>query len=290
MAHVSEKLIFEASGPGQFGIGVSKFLIGLFLLGTGPVFMATAFRTIRRKPVKTSADAWERATDYFVAPVFAAWSAMQIVHVLPALVGLNLELPEEAGPTIAIAAAVAMIIRIFMEGLVARLFPLRLAQNLPEKLAAVSTNQKLVSVALRAVLFAFVGSGFIGFNWYLLLGDIFFVTPTLLGIWQSKFPNSTVLFQVLPAGLPNLAFGKYLNTLTLGALTLAVGASPDLATLAFVILPVPGMLLSIARLFARSPKPGDVRWYLRPSLQWLYRVGGLAMFLYVLKVVGFAPY
>lgn len=276
-----------AFSSGISSISDARFLVGLFLIGTGPIFMATAFRQVRRKTVKLFSERWERLTDYFVAPVFTAWACVQIIGVLPALIGLQLALPANAGQSVGIAAGAAMLFRIFGEGLAAGYFPARLERHVPLSLKQPSIRQKVVSLVLRALVFAFVASGFVGFNEYLLIGDIFFILPTALSIWQDRFPSSPLLYQVLPAGLPNLAFGKLLTTLSLTALTLFIGESPELAKLSFVILPVPGMLVSITKLFGRSPKPGDVRWYLRPSMRWFYRIGGAAMFVYVLKLVGF---
>ena len=276
-----------AFSSGIASISDARFLVGLFLIGTAPIFMATAFRQVRRKTVQLFSERWERLTDYFVAPVFTAWACVQIIGVLPALIGLQLELAGDAGLTVGIAAAVAMVFRIFGEGLAAGYFPARLERHVPLSLQPPSIRQKIISVVLRALVFAFVASGFVGFNEYLLIGDIFFILPTVLGIWQDRYPNSPLLFQILPAGLPNLAFGKLLTTLSLSALVLIIGESPELAKLSFVVLPLPGMLVSITKLFGRSPKPGDVRWYLRPGLRWFYRIGGAAMFVYVLKLVGF---
>jgi hypothetical protein len=276
-----------AFSAGVGSISDARFLVGMFLIGTAPIFMATAFRQIRRKTVQLFSERWERLTDYFVAPIFTAWACQQIIGVLPALIGLKLDLPTNAGLIVGICSSAAMVLRIFGEGLAAGYFPARLERHNPISLQQPSIRQKIVSVTLRAAVFAFVASGFVGFNEYLLIGDIFFITPTLLGIWQDRYPNSSLLFQILPAGLPNLAFGKLLTTLSLGLLSYLLGESPELAKLSFVLLPVPGMIISITKLFGRAPKPGDVRWYLRPGFKWFYRIGGAAMFVYVLKLVGF---
>jgi len=150
-------------------------------------------------------------------------------------------------------------------------------------------RQKLVSIGLRAFLFAFVASAFVGFNWYLVIGDLLFITPTLLGIWQKHYPNSPLLYQIMPAGIPNLAFGNLLTTVILAILTALLGETPTMAQVSFVLLPLPSTILSVVKLFGRAPLPGDVRWYLRPKMAWFYRIAGAIMFVYVLRLVGFIP-
>jgi hypothetical protein len=49
--------------------------------------------------------------------------------------------------------------------------------------------------------------------------------------------------------------------------------------MSFVILAVPGFVLDGLGSFGREPADGDVRWYCRPSMVALYRVGGVAVLL-----------
>ena len=84
-----------------------------------------------------------------------------------------------------------------------------------------------------------------------------------------------------------MAFSKLLTSATLLILIELLGETSELAKLSFVFLPLPGMLISVTKTFARSPKPGDVRWYLRPQMSWFYRISGAAMYVYVLTLTGF---
>jgi len=82
-------------------------------------------------------------------------------------------------------------------------------------------------------------------------------------MFQHRLPNSPALFHLLPAGLPSLAVSLFLGVTTAGYLATVYGTTPDFAKIAFMILPLPGLALSVIKLFGRSPKPGDVRWYQR---------------------------
>jgi hypothetical protein len=65
------------------------------------------------------------------------------------------------------------------------------------------------------------------------------------------------------------------------------GASPELASMSFVLLPIPMLVLDILGLFGRH---GETESEERPvkKAAWLYRIGGVAMFLITLKLAGLA--
>jgi hypothetical protein len=64
------------------------------------------------------------------------------------------------------------------------------------------------------------------------------------------------------------------------------GETPDLAKVAFVFLPIPPAILAVLGMFGREAAPDDVRWYQRTSLTWLYRIGGIVIFVITLRLTG----
>jgi hypothetical protein len=50
--------------------------------------------------------------------------------------------------------------------------------------------------------------------------------------------------------------------------------SADKTQTIFVLAAVPGFIISMVRLFARAPKEGDTRWYMREKNERLYKVSG----------------
>ncbi|CAB4710133.1 unannotated protein [freshwater metagenome] len=48
----------------------------------------------------------------------------------------------------------------------------------------------------------------------------------------------------------------------------------------FLWMAVPGFLLALLGLVAREPKEGDTRWYTRPTMTMVYRVGGVVMLIF----------
>jgi uncharacterized membrane protein len=82
---------------------------------------------------------------------------------------------------------------------------------------------------------------------------------------------------VLPGGLPALGFGLLVYLILVLVLTSIFGDTDEFAVMSFFILLIPGFILGILGLFGREPQSDDVRWYLRPSMTGLYRVGGVVV-------------
>ena len=259
---------------GLWTAGDVRFIFGILALGVVPRVIAGAFRTLKRDAESTTSYIWERAVDFIVAPMLAAWATLQIVDMIPILAGLELPV-EELASTLPVAIAVAMVGRILLEEIAGRFFPSRVAHVQPDALPSPPIFQVLVSTMLRAVTFAFIAAALIGTTWHLYVGAALFVLPNLLGFFQSKYPNSPLLFHLLPKGLLNLAVSLWLGGITLLIITGILGETPELAQIGFVILPLPTLALSLLKLFGRRGKHGANRFFESPSMVWFYRVGTL---------------
>jgi carbon starvation protein CstA len=129
--------------------------------------------------------------------------------------------------------------------------------------------------------------GFFGFSWQILVAIALMVIPSLLKRVDKKFPNSAALFQIIPGGVPSIvvmsfigtAFSNWANSLPL----LAADKSKTIV----VICSLPGFVISLLKLFGRSPKPGDVRFYRRDSMKIIYRTfGPIMLFIASLITIG----
>jgi hypothetical protein len=98
--------------------------------------------------------------------------------------------------------------------------------------------------------------------------------PNILKEYKEHFPNSTLLFQIIPVGIPSLVLVGLLNR---GYQNWIETLSLDPASktrMLFILLALPSFLLSISKMFARKAKPGDQRWYQRPKMKIAYRTAG----------------
>ena len=262
-----------------------RMLLGLVIIGFGPSLLASAFRGLRRQAIDGHHYWWERLTDFAVAPFLGGWATKGMVEALTPLAGVELPIHDHAN-AIAWSVAIALAVRIALEEISARYFPSRLNFIHPTDVPSPTNLQKVIALTMRAAIFFFVAGAFIGNSWHLYVGTFLFIAPSYLALIQDRFPNYPRLYQILPAGLPGLAFTLLVASASLTALTSALGETPDLAQIAFVVLPIPSVILSVLGMFGREPAEGDVRWYQRAHLTWLYRIGGILMLAYTMHLTG----
>ncbi len=269
--------------PGITAPSDLRMLLGLSLLGFAPGMLASAFRNLRRPEAITSHQIYERAVDLIVAPFLAGWATLGIVSALPALAGAELPIQESAN-LLAWCAAITMFVRVLLEELAVKYFPKRSRELNPADLNTPSMKQKVISLFLRMGLFFFVSMAFVGHCWQLYAGTIIFIIPSFVGLYRDKFPNYPKLYQILPSGLPGLGFALLIASASLVVLQSLFGETPEFAKIAFVLLPIPGLIFSLLGILGRAPHDGDVRWYMRPKNLWVYRLGGVLVLLGTLRL------
>lgn len=262
-----------------------RMLAGLMVIGFGPSLLASAFRGLRRPAAADPRAFWERAVDLGVAPFIAGWAMQGMISALSSLAGVELPIAAYAG-WIGLAVGVCMAIRIVLEEFTAQFFPGRLNAIHPTDTPPPSNIQKSIALAMRAGIFYFVAGAFIGFNVYLAVGTIIFILPNYIGLFQDRFPNYPKLYQFLPAGLPGLAWSLLTASWTLALLGRVLGDTPVFAKMSFAILPITSGVFAVLAMIGRAPLPGDTRWYQRDRMKWLYRIGGIAMLVYTMKLAG----
>jgi hypothetical protein len=82
--------------------------------------------------------------------------------------------------------------------------------------------------------------------------------------------------------LISFAFNNWVNTLPLLA--------EDKTKTIVLISAIPGLVIGLLKLFGRSAKSGDTRWYRRASMKWLYRTSGPLMLAVALLItIGVIP-
>ncbi len=273
-----------AATAGVYSAGDFRFLMALLALGVTPRLVAGAFRTLRRKAANTMDHWWERFFDMTVTPMIGFWAAGQIISLMPSLAGVAIPV-DDFKVAVPVAVAAGLAIRVVLEEVASRLYPARVEATQPEALPAAPAAQQLLSTLLRALVFGFLASALIGFDWHVVLGSILFVVPNILGLIQHRLPNSSKLHQVLPSGLVNLSFSLAIGGLMLGLLVESMGTSPDLARIGFVVLPLPSLIISVLRVFGRAPKAGEQVWWQRPKFKAVYRLGGIALLVIVAKLI-----
>jgi hypothetical protein len=252
-----------------------RTLLGLAAAFTGPGLVAKAFRPLRRPPHQSAADWWERATDLAVGPLMAGLVAQGIVWGLNGMAGVYLPITDYTN-RLALWVMAALALQVIAEVMATHWFPARVRAVTPDAYPEPSTRRQVLSVVVSVSVYAFVVVAFLGNVWQLWAAVALFGGPTLLGFVSDRFPNIPPLWRVLPQGVP------YMVVLLWGGVTLAgwvegwLGDTSDYARTSFVLLAAFPAIFTLLALVGREPAEGEVRWNERPSLRYLYRLGGVA--------------
>ena len=251
-----------------------RTLLGFSLLLFTPSLAAGATRPLRR--ARDDWDLWERVTDFLVSTLLTTWAIKSMVLALDGFARQKTELATHSTLIAAVGGAF-ILIRYSLEEIVSRYAPARMEYMTPAKVASQDFDSFLMTLAVRAAIFIFFMFGFFGMTWQIFVAVAILVIPSLLKRFDSKLPNVPILFQIIPGGIPSIvvmsfigfAFSNWVNTLPLLA--------EDKTKTIVLITSIPGLVIGLLKLFGRSAKSGDTRWYRRENMKWLYRSGGPVM-------------
>jgi hypothetical protein len=192
-----------------------------------------------------------------------------------------MDLPIAAhADTAAFCVLAALAVRLAAETIASHLYPRRLDVSEAGDVPQPGPLQRLGASALRTAIFVFFAYIVVGTSWQLWVGAALFVVPQILAVYEEHLPNSPKLFRRLPKGLVRLVLMLFVAT-AVGALLLRTMDEHSETFLAdsFVILALPGFLLSLLSLVGREGDP--------PAIGWSKRIAGIAILLAgILLVLG----
>jgi hypothetical protein len=263
-----------------------QLMLGVIVVAFGPALIASGFRTLRKHAAKDEFAWWERVVDLAVITFFAGWTVSSMVSALPALAGLTLAVANHVND-FAVGLGVAIAVRILIEEASARWWPARLNAINPSDIPDSSSLQKIFAIAVRFGLFLFMSNAIMGFSWQIVVGSALFVIPVVLGWFSDRFPNSPLIWKIMPTGVPGLAFTLLVAMLTTATVGAVMGTSRELAAWTFAILPLPLLALNILQMFGRhGENEDDEKPIKNPKYKWLYRIGGVVMLAVTMKLAG----
>jgi hypothetical protein len=249
--------------------------LGLAILFFAPSFIANATRTLRRS--RKDEDRWERLTDVVVGSIITGWAIRCMVAALDGFAHLRLPLHQYAGE-LGVIAGIAVALRYLIEEFVNRKNHYYLAYLSPRSLNELNPNLRIVGWFVKGILFIFFAVSFLGITWQLWTALTLLMIPQLVKAIKEKLPNSPILFQILPVGVPALVvmiavghfYASFINSLDL--------EPASASRTVFLLAAIPGFIITLLKFFGRSPIEGDVRWYRRANMKNIYRLGGTALF------------
>ncbi len=258
-----------------------RTLIGLSAMWFVVPVLAGAARPLRRPPTRGLAESWDRAADFVIASLIGAWAVKNIIEAMPGLAGLQLPIAGYAD-TAAVAVLVALVLRMTFETITSHLYPKRLTEAEACDLPDPSALQRLGACLVRATIFVYFAIVVVGTSWQLWVGAALFAIPQVLSIFEDRLPRWPALSRALPKGLVETVVMLLVVTV-LGALLIDANSdSPDFLANSFVILSIPGFVLSLAALVGRDPH--------EPELDWPRRLAGVVVLAFgIVLSLGMVP-
>lgn len=263
-----------------------RLMLGVIVLGFGPVLIGVSFRAIRKHYETNINYLWNRLVDLAVLTFFVGWSVSGMIATLPALAGRTLAVANY-GAEFSLWMAVAIAIRIILEELAARGFSKRLDTINPTEVPSTSQIQKVISTAVKLFMFIFVTAAFMGNVWQVWVGSFIFILPNILSWFQDKFPNSPLLWKMLPQGVPGLALTLIISAYTATVISGWLEGTPEYPQYRFMLAPIPIFLLGLLGMFGREGKEDEERPLFQDRWRWVYRIGGIVILPLTMKLAGF---
>ena len=251
-------------------------VVGIWVFSFGVPLLATASRPFRRT-AQGVVGVWERATDVVLIALFGAWAAGAMFSSLPGLIGIKPDFADRVSH-IQIVVLIALVVRYLLENAVAMLAPTRLKEFSTVSLQDPSPVQVVISSLLRTAAYVFVASVFIGNNWALWVGGAIYLVPKLVALVDDSFPNLAVVHRFMPRGILKVVLMLFVARWWGNILGSQISDPEQMIKVGFVLLGLPGIVLTVLGWFARSSRPWPSTWFTRLSGLLVLIVGILVVF------------
>lgn len=254
--------------------------IGISAIIMTPALMTSAIRPLHRF-VTNSDSLWERITDYFLAILLGGWAMEKIVSALNGLAGVQFPITAES-QKIGLLVSLFILIRMLLEEIATYFFPERLADQNAE-LQEPKSLQPWVSLIFKTTIFFAVSYQFLHLNTQLIVGTALFILPQILANVFDRFnlPRTGVIGLLLPKGAPKMIIMIFIGGYFANWVQGLYSAPQDFITWSFVVLTIPGLVLSLLGNFATSPKRD---WKGTKFGKFVYRFGGVIVAALILAI------
>jgi hypothetical protein len=255
-----------------------RLLLGLATLWFAVPLIASAARPLRRHPSETLGQIWDRGADFVIASLIGGWAVQKIVGALSGLAGIRLPITAH-GDLIAFIVLLSLVIRMLVESLAANYYPNRLGTVHPASIPPASTRQRLAATGLRTGLFLFIAVVVAHDSWQLWVGAALFCVPQIVALYERRFPNFPSIYRVLPRGVVKVVLMLVVGKLMAMLVFATLNDPQQILAYAFILLAIPGLVLSALDLFGREGP--------EPEMSWSMRIAGSAILAAgILLVVG----
>jgi hypothetical protein len=251
--------------------------IGVMVLFFAPALLASAFRPFRRL-VRSQDDLWERITDYALGTLLTFWVITKMVAAMNGLARLELPITEY-GTELALLAAALLIVRVALEDVAVEHYPMRL-RALHVEIKPPSHNQKIRSLVFKIFVFFIMAAPFVGSLLNLVLGTILFAIPQITSLsLEDNLPKKKLY---LPKGVFKTVVMIFVMALASNMIEGSFSSPEAFLKWSFVVMALPGFILHYLDAITDAPKND---WKTSRNGRWVYRIGGVAIFVLMVLVV-----
>lgn len=271
---------------GSLNPATIQYVSGLSLLGFAPVLAGMAFRDFRRDAITDLAHLWNRVADLFLATFFIVWINRNLVDGLPVLARQEVNIYQNS-QAIAVVLSVTFLVRLLLEEIAARFYPVRLRNDHADELPEQSNYFKALAILFRIFVFAVVSFSFIGICWQLWVGAFLFALPQVLNFFNFEFKISPKLKSSLPHGLPGFVFSLVLSLVIAKLLSAALGETREFAKNVFALAPIPSTVINVVKTCGISDRKHISIIHKIQEIKVLRFLIGIALFLSALSLTNF---
>ena len=251
--------------------------IGVMVLFFAPALLASAFRPFRRL-VRNQDDLWERITDYALGTLLTFWVITKMVAAMNGLARLELPITDY-GTELALLAAALLIVRVGLEDIAVEHYPMRL-RALHVEIKAPSQNQKIRSLVFKIFVFFIMAAPFVGSLLNLVLGTILFAIPQITSLsLEDNLPKKKLY---LPKGVFKTVVMIFVMALASNMIEGSFSSPEAFLKWSFVVMALPGFILHYLDAITDAPKND---WKTSKNGRWVYRIGGLVIYILMVLVV-----
>ena len=221
---------------------------GIVLLWFAVPLAASALRPLRRNVQLDIASIWERAADFVIGGLFAAWAAQKMTGALSGLAGVELPINKSVN-VVAFAVLGFIAIRIAFETIAAHNYPVRLEVVHHHGDLESNNLQVGLSLIVQILLFIFISIAFLGSNWALYVGAAVFFSPLVPWLFADKIPKSIFVTKWKPRGLVLWTLIIVTGVLLSKLLSHLIHDDKLLEAVGFILLPLPILIAWALELF-----------------------------------------
>ena len=249
-------------------------IVGVGCLAISLSFFANYLRPLRRVGHTGLVGLWDRFADYVILPCVIAFAAAGIAKALNGLSGLEIVSQEDIF-MIQIVAGVTVVVRLALEDVLGRLYPLRCAEAAMPITQPPRTGLRLAAIVCRTVITYLLVAAFVGNTWMAMIAAVVLSVPLVLGVYQSELPTVPGMNRWLPSGITKILFTTLTGVL-LAAYLFTAPAVEGLLPGLLVLLLIPSAIITSLHVLA----PNGVGW----SNVWPKRLLGVPVYILVVGV------